>query len=285
MSCAHKRFAAALWLTAVGAAIAILAPSASAGSAASCPSGGTPAPGSTITGGLEVDGLCQLTDVTITGGITVDATSASLLSSGVQNAAVLNGATVNGSVVVGSGSAVFAGVDLSNGNLTHDPSTIDGRVTLNASGFALADTTVRGGLTKNGAFDWPSICDGDPSCFGFNFLCDSEVFGDVTVRDVNTEKVFLGDPREHQFANGDCVGNTIHGSVFLDNTNFVSFDGEPSEIEGETITGTVHLDHSTAEVNENTIGGSLLCTSGTVIFPPMGPDVGGNAVRGQDTCD
>jgi len=37
-----------------------------------CPSGGIPAPGTTITGGLEVDDICFLTDVTVNGGITTD---------------------------------------------------------------------------------------------------------------------------------------------------------------------------------------------------------------------
>jgi len=71
----------------------------------------------------------------------------------------------------------------------------------------------------------------------------------------------------------------------MKNSNFVRFDGEPSEIEGNTVTGSVYIDHSTAEVNGNRIGGSLVCTNGSVIHGPPAPDVAGNTVRGQDTCD
>jgi len=46
---------------------------ASAAAITKCPSGGTPSPGSVVTGGLEVDDVCVLTDVTIYGGVVVDA--------------------------------------------------------------------------------------------------------------------------------------------------------------------------------------------------------------------
>jgi len=39
------------------------------------------------------------------------------------------------------------------------------------------------------------------------------------------------------------------------------------------------------ELGGNTIGGSLLCTNGTVIHPPPSGDTVGNTVRGRDTCD
>src|SRR5262245_40163036 len=88
-----------------------VASSATAVAGAKCPSGGTPTPGSTITGGLEVDGVCTLTNVTISGGITVDPTPLAQLSLFIRNLAVLNGATVNGEIVVESGSALVAGFD------------------------------------------------------------------------------------------------------------------------------------------------------------------------------
>jgi hypothetical protein len=68
-------------------------------------------------------------------------------------------------------------------------------------------------------------------------------------------------------------------------TDFVRFDGETSEIEANTLTGSVQIGHSIAEVNENTVGGSLLCTNDAVIHPPAPYDVPGNTVRGRDTCD
>ena len=57
------------------AVIVALAPSRSAAASTKCPSGGTPPPGSVIKGGLEVDGFqCNLTGVTVYGGITIDGT-------------------------------------------------------------------------------------------------------------------------------------------------------------------------------------------------------------------
>jgi len=78
----------------------------------------------------------------------------------------------------------------------------------------------------------------------------------------------------------------IHGSISVENTNFVSAHNEPTEIEGNTVTGSVHLSHSSAEVYGNTIGGSLLCTYGSVIFPAPPGDPSGttNAISGTDTC-
>jgi hypothetical protein len=63
-------------------------------------------------------------------------------------------------------------------------------------------------------------------------------------------------------------------------------DGEPSEIEGNTVTGSVNLDHSTAEVYGNTVGASLLCTNGSVIHPAPPDDPSGttNTVTGANGC-
>jgi len=36
-----------------------------------CPSGGTPPPGSTVDGGLDVDGVCIADQITVNGGVTV----------------------------------------------------------------------------------------------------------------------------------------------------------------------------------------------------------------------
>src|SRR5579864_6509507 len=51
--------------------IALCMPSAFAKGSSACPSGGTPAPGSHVNGGLEVDGVCILNGVTVDGGVTV----------------------------------------------------------------------------------------------------------------------------------------------------------------------------------------------------------------------
>jgi hypothetical protein len=256
------------------------APNTHAATGAKCPSGGTPSPGSTLSGGVEVDGFCDLSNVTVNGGVTVDPSFA------VANAAILNDSTINGGLLVGEGSGFIAGWDINTGNLTFEHSTISGGVTLDKSGaIVVADTTVRGGFTINGSYDWPSICGADPNCFSLEPICGSEIWGNVTVRGVNTNEVFIGDPREPLFPNGDCAGNTIHGSVFVNNTNFISAHGEPTEIEANTVTGTVRLDNSTPEVNENTIGGSLLCSNGSFLRPPVAPDLPGNIVEGADSCD
>ena len=101
----------------------------------------------------------------------------------------------------------------------------------------------------NGGFDWSSSCGNASDRFTADPICGSQINGDVTIRDNNTEQWFVGDPGDLFFANGDCAGNTIHGSVFMTNSNFARrTDGEPSEIEGNTVTGSVNVDHSTAEV-------------------------------------
>ena len=151
-----------------------------------------------------------------------------------------------------------------------------------------AVATITGGIGIDGYAPFASVfgCDDeDPFCHGESPFCGNAIRGDVSISGAENTQVFIGDPREQFYENGDCTGNTIHGSVFLTDSNFIRFDGEPSEIEGNTVTGSVHVDHSTAEVNENTIGGSLFCTNGTVIHPGAPPDQQGNTVRGADTCD
>jgi hypothetical protein len=188
-------------------------------------------------------------------------------------------------MVVGDGSGFISGWDLDTGNLTHVRSTINGGLTLNTIGaFVAADMVVRGGFTMNGSYDWPSICGSDPDCFSPVPLCGSEIWGNVTVRDVNTNELSVGDPNEPLFPNGDCAGNTIHGSLLISDTHFLSAHGDPTEIEGNTVAGAVHLDNSSAEVNGNTIAGSLLCTDGAFLRPPLPPDLPGNVVAGTDTC-
>jgi hypothetical protein len=284
MAFTHRSAAAGVAIATL-AFLVVLLPrgAASAPAPARCPSEGTPVPGSTVDRDLEVDGVCELTNVTIHGRITVEPTTFDEIASGVLKVPVLNGSTVDGGIVSGNGSAVIAGTDLG-ANLTHQHTTINGPVTLvTPFFFGFADATLRGGVTVQGAFDWPRLC-GD--CFAGDPLCNDQIFGNVQIFDDDTEAMIVGETREPIFPNGDCTGNTIHGSIFVTNTGFVSSTAESSEIEGNDVTGSVHVDHSTAEVNENTVGGSLLCTNGTVIRPP-GSDDGapGNTVNGRDTCD
>jgi hypothetical protein len=267
----------------------IAAPSAAASAVTRCPSGGTPPPGSTIRGGLEVDGFqCNLTDVTVYGGITVEPTGAGDFPIGYLS---IDGSTVYGGIVV-NGGALDVGVDgFYSFNRTFNPTTINGGIALNqALFFSTADASIHGGLKMNGARDPVPVFGGG----GFpSQMCASDVWGDVSLRDLSPvqgmfERAFIGDPGEAFYGNGaNCDANTIHGSVFLANTNQRNpFTGEGSEIEGNTVTGSVHVDHSTAEVWANTIGGSLLCTNGTVIQPPApgDPSSENNIVNGANTC-
>jgi hypothetical protein len=273
-----------------GIILALLPPSASAAAAAKCPSQGTPAPGSTVSGGLEIDGYCELHDVTVTGGMVVDPTPDSMLSQAQWNDVDLFGSTVHGGIQVGAQSEVDSNVDFSTGELKPGPTTISGGVRLDHALFSfIENATIDGGLTIDGGGDASLFCQavGVPPefCLSNYPFCGVTINGNVWENDINSTQAFLGDPEEQFFSNANCAGNTIHGSVRMTNSNFIRSDGEPSEIEGETVTGSVILDHSTLELSGNTIGGSLLCTNGTVIHPPAPGDNVGNTVRGRDTCD
>jgi hypothetical protein len=280
-----RRIGAATALAAAAALVIAFAPSASAASA-KCPSGGTPPPGSTIRGGLEVDGgRCFLNDVTVDGGITVDP-SPELSGNGFNRALIFNESTVYGGVYVGERSGLRIDVLPPDLTLT-PPSTINGGIAGDHPVFVEAAlATINGGIKIDGYAPFASVfgCEGDPFCFADSPFCGNDIQGGVSIAGADATQVFIGDVGEQFYSNGDCSGNTIHGSVFLEDSNFIRFDGEPSEIEGNTVYGSVHLDHSTAEVNENTVLGSLLCSNGTVIHPGAPPDLQGNTVRGRDTC-
>jgi hypothetical protein len=275
-------------LAAAAALVTFCAPAASAAPLTKCPSGGTPPPGSTITGGLEVDGFCALTDVTVNGGVVVDP-----LPVGADPFVVLElrSGQVRGGIVVDRG-LLSLGLTSESGGVTptHLPVTVEGGITMNRPvSFGAAGATIRGGVRINGDTSLDAIfgCGGDPFCFASGALCSDDISGNVRVTDVHFNQIFVGDGSgEPFFSNGEsCGGNTIDGSVLMRDTDFVRFDGETSEIEANTLTGSVQIGHSIAEVNENTVGGSLLCTNDAVIHPPAPYDVPGNTVRGRDTCD
>src|SRR5262245_36355955 len=111
--------------------VAMLAPGASAARIV-CPRDGVPAAGSTITGGIEVNGgACRLDNVTVYGGITVDPTPESA-GFDVNFARVGFASTVYGGVHVGYGSLL--GVDI-----------------VYATGEVNASSTINGGITANDA--------------------------------------------------------------------------------------------------------------------------------------
>jgi hypothetical protein len=282
MSRLSKGIGGAALVASVAAVLMAFAPTASAASTR-CPTGGTPPPGSVIRGGLEVDGFqCNLTGVTVYGGITIDGSGSGEFPIGYLS---IDGSTVNGGIVV-NGGGIDVGVDgFESFNRTRNPTTINGGISLHhAVFFTTADATIHGGLTMDGVRD-PNDAGG---LAVFSQMCATEVFGNVTVRDFQIIRVFLGDPGEPFYGNGAfCDGNTIHGSVsMIDATRVNPETGEGSEMEGNTVTGSVHVDHSVAEVWANAIGGSLLCTNGTVIQPPLpdDPSQANNVVNGANTC-
>jgi len=268
------------------AAVALLAgghaTSASATTTPPCPTGGTPPPGSVIRGGLEVDGFqCNLTGVTVYGGIKVDGTDATGTGELPIGYLSIDGSTVYGGITVNGGGIDVGADGFDSFNRTFNPTTINGGMHLShASFFTTADATIRGGVTMDGVrSDFPVISD----------MCATEVFGDVAVRNLdNIIRVFIADPGEPVYNNGAfCDANTIHGSVSLINSTRVNPQShEGSEIEGNTVTGSIHVDHSVAEVWSNIVGGSLLCTNGTVIQPPLpdDPSQANNTVNGLNTC-
>lgn len=268
-------------LVLAGVLAATLTSSASA-AVSRCPGGGTPPPGSIITGGLEVDGFqCNLTGITVYGGITIDGSDATGTGELPIGYLSIDGSTVYGGIVVNGGGIDVGADGFDTFNRTFKPTTINGGLRLNhAVFFSTADATIHGGITMDGVrHDIPVTSQ----------MCASDVFGDVTVRNLDDFiRVTIGDPGEPFYNNGAfCDANTIHGSVALINSTRVNpITHEGSEIEGNTVTGSVHVDRSVAEVWSNTIGGSLLCTNGTVIQPPLpgDPSSADNTVHGQDTC-
>ena len=77
---------------ALAVAVLLLLPGTARAAGAICPSGGVPGPGVTVFGGLEVDGNCVLNNVTIRGGVVIDAAGHLEL----ENSVVYNGIVDNG---------------------------------------------------------------------------------------------------------------------------------------------------------------------------------------------
>jgi hypothetical protein len=223
--------------------MAIAIPTALAGGTpkTACPSGGTPAPGSTIKGGLEVDGVCILNNVTVNGGITVDSTG---------HLQFYNGSTANGGITVNGGELDVNATTNGSGVPTGGTSTINGGINFNAgSGLSFADAdiwtaTIHGGIDFTGTvpFNQPRFCGNDIS-------------GSVNFHDYGVGLITFGDPRLA------CPANTVHGSLFLTSVAF-----QP-EVEGNTISGSVFVNATATELNGNTIGGNVNCSNGAVILP------------------
>jgi len=244
--------------------IVTLSPAAALAAQNSCPSGGNPSPGSTVNGGLEVDGTCILDAVTVNGGITVNETGHLQLTS----------STVNGGIVVLPCGELDINATTNGGGVpTGTSATINGGIVITAGSACLpgsfSDADIRtavidGGLSVSGTFP-----------IAFPLICSNEIRGGVTLNDISTPfGFFLGDPDAPVTG---CPGNTIHGALSVSNSRDL-------EVEANFIGGSVLLSASVLELNGNTINGSLRCTNGTVILPGEPGDAPGNTVHGSNKC-
>lgn len=215
-----------------------------------CPSGGVPAPGSTIVGGLAVDGDCTITGVIVNGGIVVEG----------NGHLTLYKSTVNGGTHVdrngefdSDNPPLPAGGNLLNGGVTED----------HAFDMDIFNSTVQGGIHYNGG----------PLGVGFFYeTCGTTVQGDVTLEDIVSGGTEIGD----RF---NCARNTITGSVHIRNSGTTSV-----ELEFGTIGGSVDIWNSHPAVTGNTIGGSLLCHHGASLGHFDSDDSVANTVHGTNTC-
>ena len=242
------------YVVALAFAAICLLPASAFAAGAICPSLGVPPSGTTVYGGLEVNGVCILNNVTIYGGVVVDPTGQLEL----ENSTVYNGIVVNGGELdLGHGV-------LSPGGGTGNPNTVNGGIVFNgALDFDVFNVRVNGGINVTGFFQ------NIPS------MCNSMINGNVTISNatITPFRMNVGDPDPGE-AGFSCPGNTINGSLLMSNvTGFV-------EIEGNTITGSVTLLNSNAvDFSNNTVGGSAVCM-GTTIRVPEGGDAFGNTTRG-----
>jgi hypothetical protein len=143
--------------------------------------------------------------------------------------------------------------------------TVDGRLTIQ-SGAAVSITNSRlnGGITATGA-----------SAFS---LCGSQVHGSVTI-EKSTGFVLIGDPGDDA-----CAGNTLNGQTrLLDNLGSVEVGH--NDLSHLTVSGTrgtgPFAEDSSAEIEGNTIRGSLICTGNV---PAATNDGQPNSVGGSNPC-
>lgn len=200
------------------------------GALAACPSGGTPAPGSKVKGGLEVDGVCILNGVTVDGGVVVDTNGHLQLQS----------STVNG------GAGVFPG-----GELDVNASTLGGGFPTGTS------STINGGITILNAFDvdiWTGRVDGDIDLSGVSNAAQLQICGnDVNGRSSFSNLANLGlIGGGTSFVGPPCGGNIFHGSVSLANLTV--------RMGANTITGDLLCSNAKVIVTApNTIAGKNTC--------------------------
>jgi hypothetical protein len=251
-----------LFVVAIVGGVAITALSIPAADAKTfCPP--SPAPGSSISGGLVVTGPtdCVLDNVAVSGGILV--TSPSTPSGNCLE--ILNDSFISGGIVVQSGAELDVGhTCTSNTPLPGTSATISGGVKAsNPLDIDVYNAEVTGGI----------LVDGVGAGF-FPTVCGSTISGGLTFKHIVNSGGFIGDPNANNNFPASCSGNFIDTSVFvIDSPALV-------EIEKNTISGSVNLSNSKVEVGGNTIGGSLQCVNTVFTIGEAGP----NTVHGSTTC-
>lgn len=106
-----------------------------------CPSGGTPAPGSTVQGAIDDEGACTLQNVTVNGNVTVSS------GAGLE----LENSTVKGNILVQPDGELDAGHTIDSNTATYTQNTITGSIILDhALDFDLVGATIGGSVTVTG---------------------------------------------------------------------------------------------------------------------------------------
>ena len=217
-----------------------------------------------------MDGVCIVDQITVNGGVTV-------LEGGHLQ---LTNSTVNGGIIaLPCGELDVNATTLGAGVPTGTTSTINGGIDIAAGAvcttpgaFSNADiytAQIDGGISITGVYAVGAL----------PFVCGNTIKGSIHVNDLTVTPIGLfegaiGDPNS-PFQS--CPGNTITGSLHMSHSSVLA-------VESNTFGGSVLLSASTLELNGNTINGSLRCSDGTVILPPDPGDPTGNTVKGTNTC-
>jgi hypothetical protein len=228
-----------------------------------CPGGGVPAPGTLIGGGLEVNGECLLDHVRVAGGIIVDP----------GGDLEIEASTVSGGIAVAPCGELD--IDLADHAIPSGAtSTVNGDIVIQASATctlpAFSDLDI-----------WTARINGSVSVTGSYLggptICGNAITGDVTLDHLTSARPFwLGDPDGVE----GCPGNAIGGTLAVRSSS----SPRRLEVEANSIAGSVLLNASTLELNENTIGGNLTCSNGSVILSGEDPDPSDNTVHGTSNC-
>jgi hypothetical protein len=227
-----------------------------------CPTGGVPAPGSTVNGGLVVDGNCTITHVTVNGGVLIEGTGH----------LTLYRSTVNG----GTHAQPRGEFD------SNFPAVAGGANTLNGGIRAEhpIDMDIWGG-TVRGRVLFTGQTAPAPNVLDRLTVCGVHLQGDLTLEHLAAAPngANIGDPLEgDDFASG-CQGNTISGSVQVrDNP------ASRIELEANSIGGSLEIFNSEPSVTANTIGGSLLCHEQAKLHHWDSDDSNTNTVHGTSRC-